>query len=70
LSPYPLFQLNGSLVIIAENVMGTMKIDESGEPILHHGQRYCAAYINNNCPDPVFSSFFRLIQSSGKNYFN
>ncbi|WJX38488.1 UTP--glucose-1-phosphate uridylyltransferase 3, chloroplastic [Trifolium repens] len=32
-------QLNGSLVIIAENVMGTMKIDESGEPILHHGQR-------------------------------
>ncbi|MCI24096.1 UDP-sugar pyrophosphorylase, partial [Trifolium medium] len=31
-------QLNGSLVIIAENVMGSMKIDESGEPILHHGQ--------------------------------
>ncbi|PNY05051.1 UDP-sugar pyrophosphorylase-like protein [Trifolium pratense] len=32
-------QLNGSLVIIAENVMGSMQIDESGEPILHHGQR-------------------------------
>lgn len=32
-------QVNGSLVIIAENVMGSMKIDESGESILHHGQR-------------------------------
>ncbi|XP_073224587.1 UTP--glucose-1-phosphate uridylyltransferase 3, chloroplastic isoform X2 [Cicer arietinum] len=32
-------QLNGSLVIIAENVMGSMKIDESGQSILHNGQR-------------------------------
>ncbi|WVZ07802.1 hypothetical protein V8G54_021148 [Vigna mungo] len=32
-------QLNGSLIIIAENVMGSMKINESGEPILHYGQR-------------------------------
>lgn len=32
-------QVNGSLVIKAENIMGSMKIDESGESILHHGQR-------------------------------
>ncbi|CAL5203037.1 unnamed protein product [Lathyrus oleraceus] len=32
-------QLNGSLIIIAENVMGSMKIDENSESILHHGQR-------------------------------
>ncbi|KAL9332631.1 hypothetical protein ACSQ67_002241 [Phaseolus vulgaris] len=32
-------QLNGSLIIIAENVMGSMKINESGESILHYGQR-------------------------------
>ncbi|CAK8566459.1 unnamed protein product [Lathyrus sativus] len=32
-------QLNGSLVIIAENITGSMKIDENSESILHHGQR-------------------------------
>ncbi|XP_029129236.1 UTP--glucose-1-phosphate uridylyltransferase 3, chloroplastic isoform X2 [Cajanus cajan] len=32
-------QLDGSLVIVADNVMGSMKINESGESILHYGQR-------------------------------
>ncbi|KAJ7959622.1 UTP--glucose-1-phosphate uridylyltransferase 3 chloroplastic [Quillaja saponaria] len=32
-------QLDGSLVIVAENVMGSMKIDNKGEPIVHYGQR-------------------------------
>ncbi|XP_061376575.1 UTP--glucose-1-phosphate uridylyltransferase 3, chloroplastic [Gastrolobium bilobum] len=32
-------QLNGSLIIIAENVMGSMKTNENGESILHYGQR-------------------------------
>ncbi|CAL0327916.1 unnamed protein product [Lupinus luteus] len=32
-------QLNGSLIIKTENVMGSMKINESGESILHYGQR-------------------------------
>ncbi|KAG4923271.1 hypothetical protein JHK87_048811 [Glycine soja] len=32
-------QLNGSLIIISENVMGSMKINENGESILHYGQR-------------------------------
>ncbi|KAH1160451.1 hypothetical protein AAZX31_11G235800 [Glycine max] len=32
-------QLNGSLIIIAENVMGSMKINENSESILHYGQR-------------------------------
>ncbi|MED6186045.1 UTP--glucose-1-phosphate uridylyltransferase 3, chloroplastic [Stylosanthes scabra] len=32
-------QLNGSLIAIAENAMGSMKINENGESILHYGQR-------------------------------
>ncbi|KAL4350105.1 hypothetical protein HN51_031179 [Arachis hypogaea] len=32
-------QLNGSLIVIAENAMGSMKINENGESILHYGQR-------------------------------
>uniref|UniRef100_A0A2N9IX15 UGP3-like C-terminal hexapeptide repeats domain-containing protein n=1 Tax=Fagus sylvatica TaxID=28930 RepID=A0A2N9IX15_FAGSY len=32
-------QLDGSLIIVAENVMGSMRIDENGEPILQYGQR-------------------------------
>ncbi|XP_027337973.1 UTP--glucose-1-phosphate uridylyltransferase 3, chloroplastic [Abrus precatorius] len=32
-------QLNGSLIIIAENVMGSMKVNESGESVLHYGER-------------------------------
>ncbi|KAI4306479.1 hypothetical protein L6164_029753 [Bauhinia variegata] len=32
-------QLDGSLIIIAENVMGSMNTNENGEPILHYGQR-------------------------------
>ncbi|KAF5453698.1 hypothetical protein F2P56_028584 [Juglans regia] len=32
-------QLDGSLIIVAEHVMGSMRIDESDEPILQYGQR-------------------------------
>uniref|UniRef100_A0A7N0RJU5 UGP3-like C-terminal hexapeptide repeats domain-containing protein n=1 Tax=Kalanchoe fedtschenkoi TaxID=63787 RepID=A0A7N0RJU5_KALFE len=32
-------QLNGSLIIVAENVMGSTKIDEHGETILQYGHR-------------------------------
>ncbi|ONK77069.1 uncharacterized protein A4U43_C02F2790 [Asparagus officinalis] len=32
-------QLNGSLTIVAENVMGSMRENEKGEPILHYGHR-------------------------------
>ncbi|TKY47567.1 hypothetical protein E2542_SST29627 [Spatholobus suberectus] len=41
-------QLSGSLIIIAKNVMGSMKINESSESILHYGQRYCAICPNKN----------------------
>lgn len=34
-----LFQLDGSMIIIAENVMGAMGTDESGEPVLEYGHR-------------------------------
>lgn len=34
-----LFQLNGSLIIVADNVMGAMKADKSGEPLLEYGHR-------------------------------
>ncbi|KAJ4970072.1 hypothetical protein NE237_003171 [Protea cynaroides] len=32
-------QLDGSLIIVAENIMGSTKIDENGEPILQYGHR-------------------------------
>ncbi|KAL4620819.1 hypothetical protein ACB092_06G183700 [Castanea dentata] len=32
-------QLDGSLIIEAENIMGSIRIDENGEPILQYGQR-------------------------------
>lgn len=32
-------QLDGSLVIVADNVMGSLKINASGESILHYGRR-------------------------------
>uniref|UniRef100_A0A5B7BSI7 UGP3-like C-terminal hexapeptide repeats domain-containing protein n=1 Tax=Davidia involucrata TaxID=16924 RepID=A0A5B7BSI7_DAVIN len=32
-------QLDGSLIIMAENVMGSTRIDENGEPILQYGRR-------------------------------
>ncbi|KAG2723949.1 hypothetical protein I3760_02G194800 [Carya illinoinensis] len=32
-------QLDGSLIIMAEHVMGSMRIDENDEPILQYGQR-------------------------------
>ena len=45
-----LFQLDGSMIIIAENVMAAMGTDESGEPVLEYGHRlfsnsfYCRLY--------------------------
>lgn len=40
-----LFQLDGSMIIVAENIMGSVKIDENGEPILQYGYR---CYIYNH----------------------
>jgi hypothetical protein len=34
-----LLQLDGSVIIIAENVMGSTRIDPNGEPILQYGNR-------------------------------
>lgn len=33
------FQLDGSLIILAENVLGSPRIDENGETVLHYGKR-------------------------------
>ncbi|KGN45802.2 UTP--glucose-1-phosphate uridylyltransferase 3, chloroplastic [Cucumis sativus] len=32
-------QLDGSLIVLSENVMGSLKIDENGESLIHYGQR-------------------------------
>lgn len=32
-------QLDGSLIVVAENVMGSMKMDKNGEPVLQYGHR-------------------------------
>ncbi|CAN1172931.1 UTP--glucose-1-phosphate uridylyltransferase 3, chloroplastic, partial [Linum perenne] len=32
-------QLDGSLIIVAENIMGSTRMDAHGEPILHYGHR-------------------------------
>ncbi|KAK9283782.1 hypothetical protein L1049_012034 [Liquidambar formosana] len=32
-------QLDGSMIIVAENVMGSTRIDENGEPVLQYGHR-------------------------------
>lgn len=37
--PISLLQLDGSLVVVAENVMGSTRIDANGEPILKYGHR-------------------------------
>ena len=34
-----IFQLDGSMIIVAENVMGSMRTNGSGEPILGYGHR-------------------------------
>lgn len=36
-------QLDGSMIIVAENIMGSTMIDDKGEPILQHGHRFCIA---------------------------
>lgn len=33
------FQLDGSLIILAENILGSTTIDENGETILQYGKR-------------------------------
>lgn len=62
---FPSFQLNGSLVVKAENVIGSMKINESGESILHYGLRYYANCINRNHRDPVSTWSGLQIQAFG-----
>lgn len=37
--PVSAIQLDGSMIIVAKNVMGSTRIDDNGEPILHYGQR-------------------------------
>lgn len=34
-------QLDGSLIILAENAVGSTKTNAVGEPILQYGRRYC-----------------------------
>lgn len=34
-----ILQLEGSLIIVAENVMGSTRVGENGEPILQYGHR-------------------------------
>ncbi|CAI0416081.1 unnamed protein product, partial [Linum tenue] len=36
---FSLIQIDGSLIVIAENVMGSTRMDEDGESILHYGHR-------------------------------
>lgn len=36
---FSIFQLDGSLIIEADNVMGSTRIDQNGEPILQYGHR-------------------------------
>lgn len=40
--------------IIAENVIGSMKVNESGDSILNYGQRYCVVslYYSGSAPLP------------------
>ncbi|KAK8935992.1 hypothetical protein KSP39_PZI013829 [Platanthera zijinensis] len=40
-------QLNGSLIIVAENIMGSTRINVHGEPILHYGHRCGRCKLNN-----------------------
>ncbi|XP_057523230.1 UTP--glucose-1-phosphate uridylyltransferase 3, chloroplastic [Amaranthus tricolor] len=40
-------QLDGSMIIIAENVMGAMGTDESGEPVLEYGHRCARCKLQN-----------------------
>ncbi|OMO50056.1 hypothetical protein CCACVL1_30665 [Corchorus capsularis] len=40
-------QLEGSMIIVAESIMGSTKIDENGEPILQHGLRCGRCKLHN-----------------------
>ncbi|PKA60276.1 hypothetical protein AXF42_Ash008335 [Apostasia shenzhenica] len=40
-------QLNGSLIVIAENIMGSTQTNELGEQILHYGQRCGRCKLDN-----------------------
>lgn len=42
------FQLEGSMIIVAQNIMGSTRNDENGEPILKHGHRYGIACFFSN----------------------
>ncbi|KAK6929499.1 UDPGP family [Dillenia turbinata] len=57
-------QLDGSMIIVAENVMGSIAIDKDGEPILQYGHRCGKCKLQNvkvqnkginwNCEDNVY----------------
>jgi len=38
-------QLDGSLIVLAENILGSMNPAENGEPILQYGYRYSTMLI-------------------------
>lgn len=40
-----LMQLDGSLVVLAENVVGSTETNEIGEALLQYGRRYCYALL-------------------------
>ncbi|XVF24165.1 hypothetical protein REPUB_Repub13aG0103800 [Reevesia pubescens] len=40
-------QLEGSMIIAAENIMGSTRVDENGEPILQHGHRCGRCKLHN-----------------------
>lgn len=50
---FPTLKLAGSLIILAENVMGSTVINESGETILQYGKRcdsiFVSLLVNNHC---------------------
>lgn len=42
------FQLEGSMIIAADNIMGSTRVDENGEPTLQYGHRFDIACFSEN----------------------
>lgn len=40
-----MLQLDGSMVVLAENIVGSTETNEVGEALLQHGRRYCYAQL-------------------------
>ncbi|ERN08982.1 UTP--glucose-1-phosphate uridylyltransferase 3, chloroplastic isoform X1 [Amborella trichopoda] len=57
-------ELNGSLIIVAENVLGSVQTDENGDPLIHYGYRCGRCLLENimiinkgidwNCPGNTY----------------